>query len=204
MRERIYLTAADHGRELTWDEFHTSAAALGSRYELIEGTVYVTPFPSMSHSSYCDWLRHLLDAYADERPDIFARVMSSPLVFVPDPNVTTFTRTDVACYANFARRFDPDADWRDYSPILVVEVLSSDDPDKDLIRNRRLYLQTPCIREYWILDPRGGEEELTLLVYRRRGRRWAPCLTVAAGETYTTPLLPGFSLLLDPHGADRH
>ena len=204
MREQIYLTAADHGRELTWDEFRTSDAALGSRYELIEGKVYVTPFPSMSHSSYCHWLFHLLDAYAIERPDILARVLSNPAIFVPDPNVMTFTRADIASYAVFAKRLIRELDYRDYSPSLVVEVLSSDDPDKDLVRNRRLYLQTPRVKEYWILDPRGDEEELKLLAYRRRGRRWASCHTLAAGETYTTPMLPGFSLLLDPHAADRY
>ena len=204
MRERIYLTAADRGRELTWDEFRTSDAELGSRYELIEGKLYVSPFPSLSHQCFRDWLRNRLDSYAGLHRDILARVLSNPAVFVPDPNVMTFTRADIAGYAVFARRITPDADYRDYSPTLVVEVLSSDDPDKDLVRNRRLYLQTPSIEEYWILDPRGSDEELTLLAYRRRGRRWAACVTIAAGETFTTPILPGFSLLLDPHAALLH
>ena len=78
-------------------------------------------------------------------------------------------------------------------------MISADTAEKDLVRNRRLYLQVPSIREYWILDPREGVEGLTMLVYRRRGRRWAACLTVAPGATYTTPMLPGFPLVLDPH-----
>ena len=107
MHTRLYLTHEDHGRTLTWEQFRTSDAELGYWYELIEGKVYVTSFPSPSHQCYCDWLRRLLDVYADEHPDIFARVISRPAVFVPDPNVTTFTRTDIACYAEFAERFDP-------------------------------------------------------------------------------------------------
>jgi Uma2 family endonuclease len=201
MDTRIYLTHADHGRAMTWEEFRASDAELGYRYELIEGKVYVTFFPTLSHQCYRDWLYHTLNAYANEHPDILARAMTFPAVFVPNPNTITFTRTDIACYTEFAERFAPDADYRDYSPLLVVEVLSTDDPDKDLVRNRRLYLQVPSIREYWILDPREGVEGLTMLVYRRRGRRWAPCRTVAAGETYTTTLLPGFSLVLDPHAS---
>ena len=145
------------------------------------------------------WLYRLLNAFAYQRSDLLAQVMTSPLVFVPNPNVTTFTRTDVACYSDFAERFSLDADWRDYSPILVIEVMSRDDPAKDLVRNRRLYLQTPSIQEYWILDPREGVAGLTMLVYRRRGQRWAARLTVGPGETYTTEMLPGFSLVLDPH-----
>jgi hypothetical protein len=35
-------------------------------------------------------------------------------------------------------------------------------------------------------------------VYRRRGAQWQPRLTVPFGGTYTTRLLPGFSLVVDP------
>jgi Uma2 family endonuclease len=82
------------------------------------------------------------------------------------------------------------------SPVLVVEVLSVDTADKDLERNRRLYAQVPSIQEYWILDTREGSANLTLYVYRRRGRRWTRPRTVLQGATYTTPLLPGFSLVM--------
>ena len=47
---------------------------------------------------------------------------------------------------------------------------------------------------HFAFDPRG---QVLLPLFQ-------PCRTLAAGETYTTPQLPGFSLLLDPHGADRH
>ena len=90
METRLYLTHEDHGRALSYEAFRAADAELGYRYELIEGKVYVTSFPSLSHQDYCDWLRWLLDAYANERPDVIGRVRSSPLVFVPNPNVTTF------------------------------------------------------------------------------------------------------------------
>jgi len=90
----------------------------------------------------------------------------------------------------------PDADWRDYSPILVVEVVSPDTADKDLVRNRRLYLRVPGIREYWILDPRENPALPSMIVYRRQGTRWRR-YDYAPGSTYTTRLLPGFELLLN-------
>ena len=67
------------------------------------------------------------------------------------------------------------------------------------LRNVELYLRVPSIREYWIFDPRQDPDRPTLRVYRRRGSRWQRPVDVAPGETYTTPLLPGFALLLDPH-----
>jgi Uma2 family endonuclease len=86
--------------------------------------------------------------------------------------------------------------WQDLSPVLVVEVLSEDTADKDLVRNRRLYLQIPSIREYWIVDPRQDADRPSLTVYRRRGTRWQRPQHFAPGTAYTTPLLPGFVLRL--------
>lgn len=82
--------------------------------------------------------------------------------------------------------------------MLVGEILSRDNPDKDLVRNVELYLRVPTIREYWVVDTRADPDRPTKQVYRRRGSRWQRPLEVAYGETYATKLLPGFEVLLDP------
>jgi Uma2 family endonuclease len=201
MHTRLYLTHKDHGRALSWEEYASADAEEGYRYELIEGRLFVSPPPSSLHEDCVKWLEKLLDAYAADRPDILDSVRPRACVFLPDAAAEEVSalEPDLACYAEFAARFAPPVDWRDYSPILVVEVISPDTANKDLVRNRRLYLQVPSIREYWILDPREGVEGLTMLVYRRRGRRWAACLTVGPGAVYMPPTLPGFELVLDPH-----
>jgi Uma2 family endonuclease len=107
----------------------------------------------------------------------------------------TAPEPDLAVYQNYPlHRPRRERRWQDVSPILVVEVLSEDNADKDLERNRDLYVQVPSIREYWIVDPRTDPDRPTLTVLRRRGRRWLRPLDVGAGGTYTTRLLPGFSL----------
>jgi Uma2 family endonuclease len=88
--------------------------------------------------------------------------------------------------------------WQDVSPLLVGEILSLDDPDKDLVRNVQLYLQVPSIEEYWLLDTRGDPNRPTMRVYRRHGAKWRSPIELSYGDTYTTKLLPGFQLLLDP------
>jgi len=60
-----------------------------------------------------------------------------------------------------------------------------------------LYFQVPSIWEYWLVDGLEDAERPSLRVHRRRGKRWH-IIDVAAGETYTTKLLPGFELMLDP------
>jgi Uma2 family endonuclease len=140
----------------------------------------------------------------------------------PGYSSPTAPEPDVAAYQGFPLELPIEEwNWRDVSPILVAEILSEDSADKDLVRNRRLYLQVPSIREYWILDPRQDPDHPSLLVYRRSGQRWARVRTVppyrvarrAARRlrglslhggcvqrgTSTTPLLPGFTLEVAPH-----
>src|SRR5262249_50698097 len=107
---------------------------------------------------------------------------------------------DLAAYCGFPRDASlRDLSWDDISPILVIEIVSEDKPEKDLERNVDLYLHVPSIREYWILDPRTDADHPPMRVCRRRGQRWQRPIDIAPGETYTTKLLPGFQLLLDPH-----
>jgi Uma2 family endonuclease len=80
----------------------------------------------------------------------------------------------------------------------VIEVISEDTAEKDLVRNRRLYLRVPSIEEYWMLDPRPVASRPSLTILRRRGRRWGPAQNFPAGATVTMLALPGFSLILDP------
>jgi Uma2 family endonuclease len=201
MRTQLYLTPADHGRQLKWEEFSTARAQEGYLYEMIEGRLEVSPLPDMPHDVLRKWLERRLDAYAVVRPDILNHVSSPARVFLPERlEGITAPEPDLACYADVPVDGPlGELDWKDHSPLLVAEVLSGNTEDKDLGRNRRLYAQVPSIREYWILDTRESFDEPSLIVYRRRGQRWGPRLTVPAGGTYTTPLLPGFSLLLDPH-----
>jgi Uma2 family endonuclease len=90
-----------------------------------------------------------------------------------------------------------DIRWEDVNPLLVVEVVGESDPGKDLEHNIELYHQVPSIKEYWTLDPRDDPNRPLLTARRRYGRRWRE-IEVAYGQTYTTRLLPGFELLVDP------
>src|SRR5205823_3821523 len=106
-------------------------------------------------------------------------------VFIPDEPEATAPEPDSAAYRNFPlERPLRELRWQDLSPVLVVEVLSEDDPDKDLVRNVELYLQVPTIREYWIIDGRNDPDRPALRVYRRRGQRWQTVILVEFGGTY--------------------
>jgi Uma2 family endonuclease len=201
MPTQLYLTPADQGRFLTWEEFRSASAEEGFRYELIHGRLEVVPLPNLPHDRLRKWLERRFDEYGAHCPDVINHVQAPARVFLPSiEEGITAPEPDVACYSDFPLDQPIDeVNWRDVSPILVAEILSEDTADKDLERNLRLYRQVPSIREYWIVDTRESFDRPALIVYRRRGQRWAAPRTVPAGGTYTTRLLPGFSLVLDPH-----
>jgi Uma2 family endonuclease len=198
MTAPLYLTPADQGRRLTVEEFFSADLQGGSRYELIQGKLEVWPFPSLGHETYRDWLESHLKGFAAQHPEVINYVIGPARVIIGEAEGSpTAPAPDIACYQGFPRHLPvSELHWHDVQPILVVEILAEETAEKDLQRNLPIYFQVPSIEEYWILDPRQGAANLTMLVYRRRGQRWARVQTVPQGGTYTTPLLPGFSLVM--------
>jgi Uma2 family endonuclease len=195
---RLYLTPRDRGRPLTAEEFQTAQSREGFRYELIDGKLEVSPLPNLPHDLIREWLMDLLRAYARRHPEVIRRVLGPARVFLPRRRAVTAPEPDLAAYHDFPQHLPlRQRRWQDVSPVLVVEILSEDTADKDLVRNRALYLRVPSIREYWIVDPRVDAERPSLVVYRRRGSRWQRPLAVAGGDSYRTRLLPGFTLVLE-------
>ncbi len=75
---------------------------------------------------------------------------------------------------------------------LVVEVVSPDDPDRDLVEKRRDYAEAN-IPEYWIVDPR----EQTITVLRLADGRYVEHGVFGRGARATSALLEGFFVDVD-------
>ena len=71
---------------------------------------------------------------------------------------------------------------------LVVEVVSPDDPDRDLVAKRADYAAAG-VAEYWIADPRHD----TITVLTLEGDAYVEHGTFARGEAATSPSLKGFA-----------
>jgi len=199
MATALKLGPKDHGRPLSYQEYLAGDYVEGYHYELIDGRLYVSPEANLSEYRVENWLRVRLEIYSYHNPDHINFVAAKARVFVPDRDDTTTPEPDIAAYRGFPNHLPFDeVKWEEVSPLLVVEILSAEDPNKDLVRNVELYRQIPSIKEYWILDNREDPNRPSMLVYRRSGRSWRQ-IEVAFGETYRTRLLPGFELVLDPH-----
>jgi len=199
MTTLLKLGPADHGRPITPEEARTAHWQGGYRYEIIDGKIYVSPIPNLPHDRILRWLYRRLDRYAERHSSIINYVTSDGKVIVEDRPECTEPQPDLIAFHGFPLDLPmADVRWEDLTPVLVVEIISHDDPKKDLLRNVELYEEIPSIREYWIVDPRADPDRPSLLVYRRRGQGWQKPIRVPFGETYTTRWLPGFSLRVAP------
>jgi len=81
------------------------------------------------------------------------------------------------------------------APGIVIEVLSPSTRKRDQTIKRQLF-DREGVREYWIVDP----DRKSVVVCRRAADGSFPLATTLgakAGETLTTPLLPGWALPLE-------
>jgi Uma2 family endonuclease len=188
----------DHDCPLTLDDFDEAEFETGFRYEIIDGRLYVSNEPNLPENFLENWIFVKLIIYSFQRLDIINYVTVKSRLFIHSRRKATVPEPDVAAFSDFPQnRPLKDIHWRELGPILVAEVLVEGDPHKDLERNRKLYLEAPSIREYWIIDGRDNPDEPTLIQHRRHGKQWR-VKSFPYGSTFTTKLLPEFSIVIDP------
>jgi Uma2 family endonuclease len=134
-------TGLPYGRALTRDDL-AAMPADGHRYELIDGTLVVTPAPSWEHQGVSSELNSLLKAACPPELRVFYApvdvVLSKKTVLQPDLLV--------------ARRTDLGARDLPAVPLLAVEILSPSTRHIDLGLKRSRYEAAGC-PSYWVIDP---------------------------------------------------
>ena len=117
----------------------------GTRYELLEGMLLVTPAPSNAHQVVAMRLAHML--VTGLGPDAPAQVVAIGAI---QRGKHTQLQPDILVYPS---AYPPTAHWRDIRDWwLAVEVLSPSSRLYDREVKRGAYL-TLGVEEYWIVDP---------------------------------------------------
>ena len=129
------------GAPLTVDDI-ADAPADGHRYELIDGTLIVTPVPSIAHQIALGEL--LFNLYDDVPADM--ELLPGPIDWVAGTH-TVFTPDVVV-----VRRTDIVDDAIGGPPVLVVEVLLPATRAIDL-GTKRVALGSYGVPTYWVIDP---------------------------------------------------
>lgn len=118
----------------------------GNRYEIIDGALYVTPVPSLTHQRACANLLNFLQAYLETHG--FGEVFIAPcdLEFSRDTMVEPDLMVLPTTRGPLPHR------WHGSDGVLLaIEVLSPTTARGDRQAKRQLY-QRERIAEYWIVD----------------------------------------------------
>ena len=149
--------------------------------ELTDGYIQELPMPTSSHQLVLLFLYDLLRAYLKPRGGVVVvaalRMRIRAGKFREPDLLLLLDRND----NRFQDRYWLGAD-------LVVEVVSPDNPGRDLVDKRFDYAEVG-IPEYWIVDPR--DETVTVLTLK--GGEYAEQGVYARGGSAVSPLLEGFA-----------
>ena len=149
--------------------------------EFTDGCIEELPMPTFTHQSVLLFFYDLLRAYLKPRGGV---VMVAALRLRVRPG--KFREPDLLLLRDRTDRRCQDRYW--LGADLVVEVVSPDNPDRDLVEKRADYAEAG-IPEYWIIDPRVE----TIRVLTLRGAAYVEQGVYRRGDTAPSALLSGFS-----------
>ena len=158
----------------------------GKRYEIIEGELYVTPSPGRAHQQFAANLLVALKPFVAARGlgEVFIApfdvILEETSVVVPDLLFVSRERSGIV--TDRGVRGAPD---------LIVEILSPGTGRRDRVEKAKLYARHG-VRHYWLADP----EIRVLEVYELGEGQYRRAASLADGDTFSPPLLPGFTIPL--------
>jgi Uma2 family endonuclease len=177
----------DFGRPWTIDDLH-KLPENGNRYEIADGSLLVSPAPSVSHGRVNERLRRILERQAPPGTSVLAVGLGIDIhrrrtYYVPDLLIVPESALE-----------DGDADnLQPADVLLVAEVLSPSNAGKDLVQKRHDYA-VAGIPRYWIVDPR--DETIIVLALPDGATVYEEEIVARTGEPWSTDT--PYPLTIDP------
>lgn len=164
------MTALPWGSELTVEDLE-AVHEDGHRYELLDGSLLVTPAPNTLHQRCVGRLVALVVAAASRDLE----VLVGPFDWVVGP--ATLFQPDLLV----ARRDDVGPKRLEQAPLLVVEVLSPSTRRIDLGTKRVAYADAG-VGGYWLVDP----DVPSLMVLDLEGGQYSEVTTVTGDTAFAS------------------
>ena len=158
------------------------------KMELDDGVLYIMPRPRLRHQlalvELTYYFRSHFRAFAEPPGEVYSDFVVAlpaelPRLYVPDLSIVL--RGSAAVVGDRMIEGAPD---------IVIEILSTD-RNRDLVRKRQVYAEAG-IPEYWIFDWLND----TARQLELRDGHYVERAVLTAGDTLTTPLLPGLAIPL--------
>jgi len=172
-------------RPLTIADWDAMPYRDGNRYEIIEGELFVSCSPGLTHERVLIKLIVLLGNFL-ETSRIGEAVANVGVILSNFSGVIP----DLIVFLNEQRDTIITNDRLTGPPALVIEVLSPGPANirRDRVNKLQLYTKHG-VPEYWIVDP----QNMTLERYVRQGSSLVLLETLKKEDTLSTTTLPGFS-----------
>src|SRR5215467_3555756 len=157
----------------------------GQRYEIIEGELFVSCAPGLTHQNVSVNLVIDLGNFLSENP--IGKIWTTPSVIFSElsgviPDIVFISKDRLAEIASGEKITG--------SPDLVIEIVSpgAGNERRDRVAKRQLYGKHG-VREYWIVDPYLRSVEVYLL----KGRTLRHAKTFREDDELASSVLPGFT-----------
>jgi Uma2 family endonuclease len=180
----LFISHTDDGMELSREEFAEADFEKPWRYERAKGRLVVMVPPGHDHHATVEPIRDYLGAYRLANPHIVQHVFQESWTAVEED---TDRLPDIAVYLTSSAGRIPER-----VPELIFEIVSPSPADRrrDYVDKREEFERIGVL-EYVIVDR--FERKFTVL--RLTDGKHVDS-TLAPGDTYTTPLLPGLAVPL--------
>jgi Uma2 family endonuclease len=156
----------------------------GNRYEIIEGELFVSCSPGLTHQEVLGNIVFAVRSYLEEHP--IGKVVLTPGLILSEysgviPDIVFFRHEKGEKIISGERLKGP--------PDLVIEILSpgSENTRRDRVAKHELYARHE-VPEYWIVDPAKQVVE----IYRLETASYVTAVTLSDLDEISSPLLPGF------------
>ena len=160
----------------------------GNKYELIEGEIYMSRAPGLTHQITLQNFQMALVSYLTNHP--IGIVVPGPGVIFDDFNGVI---PDIVFFRNERRAEIASGERMSGAPDLVIEIISpgTENERRDRVLKRRLYGRFG-VKEYWLVDLVNHAVEVFQL-----GKEGLELAVVFTGEDeMTSSVLPGFRVKL--------
>lgn len=156
----------------------------GNRYEIIEGELFVSRSPSLTHQSVSGNFFHSIKTYLVENP--IGEIWATPgVIFSESSGVIP----DLVFVSHERRNEIASGDRITGAPDLVIEIVSpgAENERRDRLAKRQLYGKYG-VKEYWIVD----FEKRTVELYLLQGQRLELQSLLTEQDEITSSVLPGY------------
>lgn len=185
-REPAWAVAELFPDQGAWTEWEYLSLPGNRLIELSDGRVEVLPMPTTSHQLVVLYLYRLLHEFVAARSLGLVLVSAIPVRLWPGK----FREPDVLFMGTAHQGRIREQYWE--AADLVMEVVSENDPKRDLEVKRAEYAQAG-IPEYWIVEPRSR----TITVLNLSGSSYEVTGVFGGGQRAGSVLLPGFEVAVD-------